>query len=124
MPIPRSHLSSCLIAASALAAGAVAWLAQNGPAPAPASPRPRTSIVAQSESRSATIRLQRYVPPGRSCLRLRPARPYEGAFGGSGLEAVLAPAPSQVSTADGDLAFTRGAIEDWPGQIGGDASRP
>ncbi len=123
MPIPRTHLSSFLITASALAAGAVAWLAQNGPAPAHAAPAPRASFVTQTESSSATIRLQRYVPPGPSCLRLRSVRPYEGAFGGAGHEAVQS-APSRVSATEGEFAFTRGAIEDWPGQIGGDASRP
>ncbi len=121
----RNRSGSLLIAASALAACVGAWLAQHGPAPSPVAAPAQRPAVAWSEAPSATIRLQRFIAAGPSCLRLRPVRPYESAFGGAGADSAASEgAPSRLSASGGELAYTRGPLDAWPGQSGGDAGRP
>lgn len=129
-PAPRTApIRAWLIGAmSACTALAAAWMAQHEPTRTlPERPATRVATLERAEEPAMVIRLKPAVPTGESCIRLRPARDYEAAFGGAAHGSAAgraADVPSSVPDGGAPVAFSRAAVEDWPGQPGGDASQP
>lgn len=124
---PRSlHrlLPALLIAGPALLAGAAAWVVQQGPEPARTLRGPRATASAPIARPETVIRLRPAALPATSCARLRYARPTPAILGGAASADAASYAASSLPLAEDGLAYTRSAVEDWPGQAGGDAGRP
>lgn len=120
-PSPRSALRAWVLgAASAAVACALAGRAQ-----LTAKPEAVHAAVAPQKRVEAAGPIIRLQPPctGIACVRLKPARDYEAAFGGAAKDADPA-GPSMIRSDDPDLMFTRDAVQDWAGQRGGDANQP
>jgi hypothetical protein len=128
-PAPRTApLRAWLLGAlSAVSAVGVAWVAQHEPARVVHRPETRVATLEGPREPAMVIRLNPASATGISCLRLRPARAYDAAFGGTALEpsARTSPeAPSSLPESSSPVVFSRAGVEDWPGQAGGDASQP
>src|SRR5258705_9041953 len=105
---PTSAVRSWLLgAASAAVACALAGRAQlnTKPVPLPAA----AGIVRHVEASGPVIRLQAPCS-GIACVRLRPVKDYEAAFGGAAAKEVAEPpGPSSLQSAEPALMFTRDA---------------